>query len=251
MGRIGRRIAVAIAAALVMTSLLSILMSSAGPGNGTLAVAEASEPVMSATSKMRIDMVTATVSGGTLALFPDTMVNSLTTYALFLIVGTVATERREEVRNKKLRDRVADEIAASPGIHLRELHRALGCAMGALQYHLISLEREAEVISIRQGNTRHFFPSSFSIEDSVLRLAASARNPTIRSILVEGLANGRMTQAELSRTLAVDKSLISYYTSQLVQMDILSTIKVFGRERPLILSDWARDALINHDLLVH
>ncbi|MHA1960173.1 MAG: winged helix-turn-helix transcriptional regulator [Candidatus Thorarchaeota archaeon] len=251
MGRIGRRIAVAIAAALVMTSLFAIFMAGGGPGNGALAVKEASEPALSTISNMRIDMVTATVSGGTLALFPDVMIDSLYTYVLFLIVGTVAAERREEIRNKKLRDRVTDEIASSPGIHLRELHRVLGCAMGALQYHLISLEREAEVMSIRHGNTKHFFPNSFSIEDSVLRLAASARNPTIRSILTEGYANGRMTQAELSRTLAVDKSLISYYTSQLVRLDVLNTIKVFGRERPLILSDWARDAIETHSLLVH
>ncbi|MHA2192625.1 MAG: winged helix-turn-helix transcriptional regulator, partial [Candidatus Thorarchaeota archaeon] len=64
------------------------------------------------------------------------------------------------------------------------------------------------------------------------------------------VSNGRITQAELSRTLSVDKSLVSYYVSGLVDADILKTIRVFGREKPLVISDWARSSIISLGLLV-
>ncbi|MHA1287460.1 MAG: winged helix-turn-helix transcriptional regulator, partial [Candidatus Thorarchaeota archaeon] len=158
--------------------------------------------------------------------------------------------RNKDKRVLKLRDRIADEVSANPGIHLRELHRTIGCAMGALQYHLKNLEIDGEVVSLRAGNVRHIFPPEYSTEERVLLLTALARNPTIGSILTECMKNGQTTQAEISRDLEVDKSLISYYTSSLLKADILRSIKVFGREKPVILTDWARNALTCSEILV-
>jgi hypothetical protein len=167
-----------------------------------------------------------------------------------LALGTISIERTRDRKALKLRDRIVDEVAANPGIHLRELHRSIGCAMGALQYHIKILEDGGEVVSIRYGNVRHIFPVDFSFEDRVLLLTALARNPTVGSILSECAKNGQTTQAEISKSLDVDKSLISYYTSSLLKADILRSIKVFGREKPVILTDWARTALISLDILV-
>ncbi|MFX1415620.1 MAG: winged helix-turn-helix domain-containing protein [Promethearchaeota archaeon] len=69
-------------------------------------------------------------------------------------------------------------------------------------------------------------------------------------MLRECMANGRTTQAELSRTLSLDKSLVSYYVSSLIKNDVLRVVRVFGRERPVILSDWARVSLASFGLLV-
>ncbi|MCK5264894.1 MAG: hypothetical protein KAR03_04740, partial [Candidatus Thorarchaeota archaeon] len=126
----------------------------------------------------------------------------------------------------------------------------LGCAMGALQYHLKNLENDGQVVSLRAGNVRHIFPPGYSSEERVLLLTALARNPTVGSILTECMKNGQTTQAEISRDLDVDKSLISYYTSTLLKAEILRSIKVFGREKPVILTDWARTALICSEILV-
>ena len=190
------------------------------------------------------------ISGiGTSIVLPTALSNSLMPGSLVLALGTISLERRDQ-RLEKLRNRVVDEISLYPGIHLRELHRSIGCAMGALQYHLGNLEKEGIIISIRNGNARHLFINGYSSDEQELKLASFARNPTIHSILQECASNGRITQAELSRTLAVDKSLISYYVSSLVKADILNTIRVFGRERPLILSDWARSSILSLGLLV-
>jgi predicted transcriptional regulator len=167
-----------------------------------------------------------------------------------LALGTVSVERREDRRLQKLRDRVVFEVAENPGIHLRELHRIIGCAMGALQYHLKFLEQEGQVVSLRYGNVRHIFSSDYSPDEDVMRLTAIARNPTVGQILTECAKNGQTTQAEISRTLEVDKSLISYYVSGLLKADILRTVKVFGREKPVLLTDWARSVIDVQGILV-
>lgn len=180
---------------------------------------------------------------GTLNFYSHWISKSVDIGFLALIIGTISIERVKDKRVLKLRDRVAEEISLSPGIHLRELHRILGCAMGALQYHLRNLEADGTITSLRSGNVRHFFPQGYANDDRVLLLTALARNPTVSAILAECMNNGQTTQADISRSLNVDKSLISYYTSSLLDANILRTVKVFGREKPVILTDWARETL--------
>ena len=187
---------------------------------------------------------------GTLHLASQWISNSVNMGLLALMVGTISVERVKEKRVLKLRDRIADEISLNPGIHLRELHRSIGCAMGALQYHLRILETEDAVSSLRVGNVRHFFSQGYSDDGRVMILTALARNPTVSAILSECMNNGQITQAEISRTLNIDKSLVSYYTSSLLDANVLHTVKVFGREKPVILNDWARESLTLGNILV-
>ena len=232
-----------LALALVTSGLLALFLSPVTSTNGPLQnhATTASAP----SSAVGFGVVTLSASGGTMILLQDTAFNPLPT-TIVVVIGTVVADGRSELKTKKLRDRILDEISQNPGIHLRELHRVLGCAMGALQYHLNNLQNDGHIISFQMGNTRHFFIAGFSEDEQVLRLASLVRNPTIESILHECLHHDRVTQAELSRSLSLEKSLISYYANNLVQSNVLKTIKVFGRERPLALTDWARNVI--HDL---
>lgn len=209
--------------------------------------------ISSATSvvNISIDIILSTWnSGGTNIAWSDAIFTAIETSFMVLALGTVSVERREDRRLQKLRDRIIFEVAENPGIHLRELHRVIGCAMGALQYHLKFLEQDGLVVSLRYGNVRHIFSSDYSPDENVMRLTAIARNPTVGQILSECAKNGQTTQAEISRTLEVDKSLISYYVSGLLKADILRTVKVFGREKPVLLTDWARNVMDVQGILV-
>ncbi|MFX0055227.1 MAG: winged helix-turn-helix transcriptional regulator [Promethearchaeota archaeon] len=248
---------------LLATSLTGLVLSGFGPTSTQVIAQEVSDssavPVMDIQASVQWLHNTSTVDFfmssllseiGTSVVPIDYLSSSLLPGSFVLALGTISLERRDQERLEKLRDRVIDEISTYPGIHLRELHRSIGCAMGALQYHLNNLENEGMIVSVRNGNSRHLFLKDYSSENHVLRLTAFSRNPTIHSILIECASNGRITQAELSRTLSVDKSLVSYYVSGLVDADILRTIRVFGREKPLILSDWARNSIDSLGLLV-
>ncbi|MFX1483825.1 MAG: winged helix-turn-helix transcriptional regulator [Promethearchaeota archaeon] len=209
--------------------------------------------ISSATSVVNVSvdlLISSWNSGGTNIAWLNTGYTAIGTSFIALALGTISIDRKDNRRLEKLRDRVLIEVAGNPGIHLRELHRVVGCAMGALQYHLNILEQEGLVVSLRYGNVRHIFLSDYSTDENLMRLTAVARNPTVGSILSECAKNGMTTQAEISRTLEVDKSLISYYVSGLLKADILRSVKVFGREKPVILTDWARSALDVQSILV-
>lgn len=260
-----RRAILVLCLALLGSSIAGLVLFGSGFSGESLVVQDVSHsssavPVLSDldvratwfknTTSVGLDLALLAVEFGTSVVLSDGLFQSIATGSLLLVIGTVTIERKEHERPQKLRDRVLDVISTSPGIHLRELHRNIGCAMGALQYHLNNLEDEGIVVSMRNGNARHLYLTGFCDDEQVLRLTSLSRNPTVQLVLRECMANGRITQAELSRTLSLDKSLISYYVSSLVKNDILRVIRVFGRERPLILTDWARVSLSSFGLLV-
>jgi DNA-binding MarR family transcriptional regulator len=262
-----KRIFIGISLVLLTWSIIGVALASSGIGEADFVALDLSSSIdtqdqraldlysfmiSTATSvNVSIDIVlTSWNSGGTNIAWSDAIFTAIETSFMVLALGTVSVERREDRRLQKLRDRIVFEVAENPGIHLRELHRIIGCAMGALQYHLKFLEQEGLVVSLRYGNVRHIFSSEYSPDENVMRLTAIARNPTVGQILSECAKNGQTTQAEISRTLEVDKSLISYYVSGLLKADILRTVKVFGREKPVLLTDWARNVMDVQGILV-
>ena len=250
MGRLIRRATFAITLTLMMSGLVSLFLVNFGGSGASLALQELS--LSSAYEPVTIDLhvLSAPMSLGTSVLFTSGSFSSITPSVIFsLAVGTVVIDRKRAEQLPRLRDRVVDGIALNPGIHLRELQRVIGCAMGALQYHMKTLESDGSVISARLGNSKHFFLSEFTQNEDILTLTALSRNPTINSILVEVVAKGQITQAELSRILLLDKSLISYYISSLLKADVLNIVRVFGRERPVILAEWASSAILDHALV--
>ena len=260
-----RRAILVLCLALLGSSIVGLVLFGFGSGSEPLIVQDVSHsssavPVLSDldmpgswlknTTSVALELALHAVEFGTSVVWSDGLFQSIATGSLLLVIGTVSIERKEHERPQKLRDRILDMISNCPGIHLRELHRNIGCAMGALQYHLNNLENDDIVVSMRNGNARHLYLQGFCDDEQVLRLTSLSRNPTVQLVLSECMANGRITQAELSRTLSLDKSLVSYYVSSLVKNDILRVVRVFGRERPLILSDWARISLSSFGLLV-
>ncbi|TFG99151.1 hypothetical protein E4H12_03785 [Candidatus Thorarchaeota archaeon] len=260
-----KRILIGLSFMLITWSIIGVALSSSGFGGLNLISQEIPTAANDNQATLDLGYSLSTVRTGTINITADAMswagigtlsfwnhwvTKSVDLGFVALIIGTVSVERSKDKRELKLRERIADEVTANPGIHLRELHRTVGCAMGALQYHLKNLESDGEVVSLRAGNVRHVFPPDYSTEERVLLLIALARNPTVGSILSECMKNGQTTQAEISRDLDVDKSLISYYTSSLLKADILRSIRVFGREKPVILTDWARTVLTCSETLV-
>ncbi len=235
-----KTITMAFAMTIMMTGLVGVILLGAQPGHAEMTVQEFKIPVVKDLGFSNISFCMTSVSSGTLVLFTPSSLGSLTTYGLFIVaIGTVALDRRNQERSGTLKEQIQDWISENPGIHLRELQRCIGCAMGALQYHIYQLEVDGEIIAIKNGNTKHFFNSDFSDDEQVLLLTALMRNPTVNAIVSKCSMNNRITQAELSRKLSMDKSLVSYYIGHLLKADILETIRVFGREKPLILNEWA------------
>jgi predicted transcriptional regulator len=163
--------------------------------------------------------------------------------------GTVVGERRELSEDQPLRKRIHAYVDSNPGVHLRDIKRNLDCAMGGLQYQLSQLEDEGIIKYIVKGNTKHFFIHDYCEDDRILLVMAHARNPIISEIIWSCVRENGLTRAELARKLGYDISVVSYYVNKLLTDDILKTIPVFGREKPLGVTDWAFESLHNWNIV--
>ena len=56
--------------------------------------------------------------------------------------------------------RILEFISSHPGVHLREICRALSLAMGDVQYHVRRLERDGRISSVRRGLYKFFYPAN-------------------------------------------------------------------------------------------
>ncbi len=230
--------------ALMFSGLVSYFLVSNGYSSSELIIPDLSGDTTSINGALNVTLCSSPMSIGTSVITIAWNDHWLPSGIFTMAIGTVVADRRSEQQPLKLKERILIAIEDNPGVHLRELQRTVECAMGALQYHIRNLEKSGIIEAIKVGNSKHFFLSGFSDDEKVLVLSAVGRNPTVQSILSEVLSKNRVTQAELSRTLSLDKSLISYYTSTLLKADILRTIKVFGRERPIMLNEWAHSAIL-------
>ncbi|MCL4332322.1 MAG: hypothetical protein M1162_02235 [Candidatus Thermoplasmatota archaeon] len=87
------------------------------------------------------------------------------------------------------RESLLKVILANPGLHFRELQRRTLSAVGQLEYHLYQLERDAKVVSRRDGrNLRYFSNESGTISER--KIAFYMRNRVGRDVIVRGLSEG-------------------------------------------------------------
>ncbi len=116
--------------------------------------------------------------------------------------------------------RVLDYITAHPGVHLRQICRVLGLAMGDVQYHIHRLERDGRVTSVRRGLYKFFYPSALFGERqrdvlSVLSLDAP------RELLLSMVEKPDSGQDELARAIGVTQPTVSWHLKRLVDLGIV------------------------------
>jgi len=115
-------------------------------------------------------------------------------------------------------------IVNYPGVHLRNICRELGLAMGDTQYQLSMLEKEGRIKSKRIGNCRHYYPLTIPNEQNELILAF-LRQETIRKILIYLMENPGSSQQALANFMNVSAPTIKWYMSRLIESEIVMTSK--------------------------
>ncbi|MDG6926642.1 MAG: winged helix-turn-helix transcriptional regulator [Nitrososphaerota archaeon] len=116
--------------------------------------------------------------------------------------------------------RILDYITSQPGVHLRQICRELGLAMGDVQYHVHRLERDGLVTSVRRGLYRFFYPAALFGErqkDILGMLSLDTPRELLMSI-VEAPGQG---QDELARAISVTQPTVSWHLRRLVDLGIV------------------------------
>jgi predicted transcriptional regulator len=137
--------------------------------------------------------------------------------------------------------RIFDYITAHPGVHLRQVCRELGLAMGDVQYHVHRLERDGRINSVRRGLYKFFYPSALFGEKQRDILSVLSLD-TPRELLLNIIEKPCSSQDELARATMVSQPTVSWHLRRLIDQGILekqqvgksTTYRVVGSNAPEI-----------------
>lgn len=115
------------------------------------------------------------------------------------------------------RARIREHIAANPGVHFRELTRALDLATGQVQYHLERLDgvRRESV----NGRT-HFYAVPYDPWER--RAIAYLRRETARDVLIALLDRETAQPGEVADSLGIARSTLEHHLDGLVDSGIVA-----------------------------
>ena len=116
--------------------------------------------------------------------------------------------------------RILEFIASHPGVHLREICRALTLAMGDVQYHIRRLERDGRIHSTRRGLYKFFYPANlFGERQRDVLSVLSLDRP--RELLLNIIEHPESTQEVLAGATHVSQPTVSWHLKRLVELGIV------------------------------
>ena len=141
----------------------------------------------------------------------------------------------------EIRQKILQYIENNPGVHLRQISRDLGLAMGNAQYHLHLMETEGKIKTRRDTLYRHYYPLAILNElDEVI--AALLRQETSRNILIHLVENEQgLTQTELTRLTNLSAPTISWHMSRLITSGLVTGNKEGRMIRYLLKKNTVND----------
>ena len=117
------------------------------------------------------------------------------------------------------RARIADAVAAAPGIHFSELVRSLDLAPGQVQYHLKRLRRRGDVEQERLYGRTHYYPPEIDAwERGALALL---RRETSRDVVSYLLAEGPSGPQAVADDVGVARSTLEYHVGRLEERGLI------------------------------
>jgi len=140
--------------------------------------------------------------------------------------------QRNDLLQHVVRQRVYEFIQANPGKHYRAILDALDLGMGALTYHLNTLERGGYVVSKQDGMYRRFYLAGKRAEATFFLTAIQQR------IVLALKENAGISQVRLADSLAISASLVNYHLHVLADAGLVR-LEPHGRETGCFLVEAA------------
>lgn len=153
---------------------------------------------------------------------------------------------KEEALELDARRQIYEHILATPGTHLRGVHRAVRLPFGQVLYHLNYLEKLELVVVKKDGKFSRYFVKNL-IGRREKDVISVLRHEVPRTISVLLLFHDEMTHKQILEHVAVSPSTLSFHLAKMVEAEVVSR-EQRGRESiyKLVDRDLATRTLMRH-----
>ncbi|MEZ5335743.1 MAG: winged helix-turn-helix transcriptional regulator [Methanolobus sp.] len=127
------------------------------------------------------------------------------------------------------RKRIFETIRSSPGIHLRELERSLGIAVGSLQYHLHYMQKKNLISAQKDEQFIRYFVKNKELNESDRIIMSFLRKKACRHILMALMEYPGRNNKDISSAVDLAPSTVSWHLKKMVSSGVMKK-HVNGRE---------------------
>lgn len=154
--------------------------------------------------------------------------------------------RKEDILALGTRRRIYEYIYATPGAHLRKVHRAVELPFGQVLYHLNYLEKHELIVVKKDGKFNRYFVKNHlgRREKDVISVL---RHNVPRRVAILLLFRPKLTHKEMLAYVDVSPSTLSFHLQKMLQVEVVGR-ETRGRESLYWLTD---PQLTSQVLLTH
>lgn len=128
---------------------------------------------------------------------------------------------KEEALELDARRQIYEHILATPGTHLRGVHRAVRLPFGQVLYHLNYLEKLDLVVVKKDGKFSRYFVKNL-IGRREKDVISVLRHEVPRTISVLLLFHDEMTHKQILEHVGVSPSTLSFHLAKMVEAEVVS-----------------------------
>lgn len=132
---------------------------------------------------------------------------------------------RRHLLSLENRQRLADHVERHPGVHLRQLARDLGLAIGTTEHHLHLLVRHGILERHDQGGHAAYFTAG-TCPAPERRLLCALRSETPRRLLRALAADPDLDPGTLAERLDLSRSAVAHHLARLITDGVLERLRV-------------------------
>lgn len=195
------------------------------PAAGPSAAAKAAAPTTGRDTSSVIVLVAASTGAAFLSYI------LLRRLASFTIIPMLSRIAHSQIYDNEARRTIGEMVLGEPGLCLNEIVSRTGYSRNAVSYHLFVLEKEEEIVSVKDGKYRRYFGRNGKYVNGAKNVVAALRNDTTLRLAQSILAKPGSIQRDLYLTLGSMPSATCWHAKRLLDLGVIRKERVANTVR--------------------
>lgn len=142
------------------------------------------------------------------------------------LVPLLSRIAHSEIYLNDARRLISELAAANPGLCLNEIVAKTGYSRNAVSYHLFVLEKEEELVSVKDGKYRRYFPRGGKYVNGAKNVVSVLKNDQTLKMAQRIVAQPGTIQRELCRNLGMTASAACWHARRLEELGVIRKQRV-------------------------